>query len=98
MLCGSPTNSGGDPGDHDIFAVRHRISPKIFRASCRSESQLHGQGKYANVPISILSHIAHNCGPPWPIAVLPFTCARTTSTKMRMCSLLVGNASHERLN
>jgi molybdate transport system substrate-binding protein len=26
-LCGSPTNSSGYPGDHDIFAVRHRISP-----------------------------------------------------------------------
>src|ERR1700678_102068 len=29
-LCGSPTNSGGDPGDHNIFAVRHSISPKMI--------------------------------------------------------------------
>src|SRR5580704_1159387 len=29
-LCGSPTNSGGNPGDHDIFAVRQRISPKMI--------------------------------------------------------------------
>src|ERR1700677_3566860 len=26
-ICASPTNSGRAPGNHDIFAVRHRISP-----------------------------------------------------------------------
>src|SRR5580698_4625926 len=31
-LCGSPTDSGGDSRDHDIFAfaVRHCISPKMI--------------------------------------------------------------------
>src|SRR5580704_8602849 len=28
-LCGSPTNSGGNSGDHDISAVPHRITPKM---------------------------------------------------------------------
>jgi hypothetical protein len=27
-LCGSPANSGGDPGDYDIFAVWHRRFPQ----------------------------------------------------------------------
>jgi hypothetical protein len=29
-LCGFPADSGRDPGDHDIFAVRLRISPKMM--------------------------------------------------------------------
>ena len=93
--------------DAPRFRARHRFASRLalatnaplktFCAPCRSESQLHGHGEYATVPISILSHIAHNCGPPGLVALLPFACARITATKMRMCSLLVGNASHERL-
>src|ERR1700683_2607317 len=35
-LCGSPTNTGGDSGDNDIFAVRHRISLKMITVHLRT--------------------------------------------------------------
>jgi hypothetical protein len=47
-LCGSPTNSGGDPGDHDISAVRHRISPEMITgrsgAGIRLRLRVHTSG------------------------------------------------------
>src|SRR5258706_13635675 len=37
-LCGSPADSGGDPGDHNIFAVR--ISVFFFQARRRPPSMI----------------------------------------------------------